>query len=204
MPANNLSGGGAWIPQSGGGLRYYTTDEVNAYIGLLMLSHGDAVEQHRRSRQGDSSSSQAKDGQSSKILLVDKRDDGEEQPGALVDRLVARDDTLNWSPYYLRKALDYAAATTSTANDAEVRAKLRDRAKEKLALDKWRVKSRGQIPAGGRIRIKENTTVLNFAGHSTAKALQCSILRQDKLACAHIRRWKGEEAGAEIGTRREA
>ncbi|EXJ95183.1 hypothetical protein A1O1_00302 [Capronia coronata CBS 617.96] len=79
-------------------------------------------------------------------------DDGEEQPGALVDRLVARDDTLNWSPYYLRKALDYAAATTSTTNDAEVRAKLRDRAKEKLALNKWRVTHGGQDPRPGSTR----------------------------------------------------
>ncbi|EXJ76857.1 hypothetical protein A1O3_10502 [Capronia epimyces CBS 606.96] len=40
MSSGNLWDRGAWVHRPGVGLRHYTADEVEAYIGLLILAHG--------------------------------------------------------------------------------------------------------------------------------------------------------------------
>lgn len=52
MAPDNPWANGAWVPRPGVGLRYHTADEVEAYIGLLMLARGDAGEQQCKANPG--------------------------------------------------------------------------------------------------------------------------------------------------------
>ncbi|KAL2395235.1 hypothetical protein ABEF93_002530 [Exophiala dermatitidis] len=152
---------------------------INHYIKDLLFQ-GD----------GDEGEGDGESGDADTTMDVEQRD-ADKEADDLVSRLIGRDEALNWSPYYLEKAIDYIATETGGIDPIVQSRKL---AEEGLALARWRARHPGQDPRPGMRYDKDYQAARRAWGREEPRrqALEATGYREDGSRAAErvlMKRW---------------